>query len=335
MSDRNPIPRARQGDPDALAHLPDWIAAQLDSQLRAKGVATRAYLRKGCLTISLEGANAPKLESLAPCLQERVLKMRVAAIRKLAIDARVQGASQSSWQRSFVLEYPSAPEDRSETSNAREAEPVRPVEAAPIPAPTIPVEKTFPFLVSLTLSDLLEGAKAIAFDPLEGLPEFFERLDRRRALLVGLIFCGSYILSATSSTASISRGLAFFGASAGVKAGTMFALLQCLGTIGGSALVWRLLRGKSSFVADVFIVGCSSLPITLSIWISHILRPFMSVQIALFAFLLCIAYAIIVLYSGCNRIAKVPRSFAPLAVTLVTYGFFFSSYLAVRILFRF
>lgn len=78
----------------------------------------------------------------------------------------------------------------------------------------------------------------------------------------------------------------------------------------------KLFRGAGSIKADIFIAGTALIPITLFILISYFLGLVNLEIIAVFS-VIAITYTILMIYTGCHQISKIPENGSALAVSVM------------------
>lgn len=165
--------------------------------------------------------------------------------------------------------------------------------------------------VKSTLNDAIQGLKIFLINPVGGLPIFFQGLGEKRALGVGITFGLVYVISII---------LAFnkFKSQDEISLFNLVALsiTSFLSIAGASFVTRKLFRGAGSIKADIFIAGTALIPITLFILISYFLGLVNLEIIAVFS-VIAITYTILMIYTGCHQISKIPENGSALAVSVM------------------
>ncbi|CAD5932821.1 MULTISPECIES: hypothetical protein [Planktothrix] len=168
--------------------------------------------------------------------------------------------------------------------------------------------------VKSTLNDAIQGLKIFLVNPVGGLPIFFQGLGEKRALGVGITFGVAYVLciilafNKFKSQNSISE-ISVFNLIA-------LSITSFLSIAGSSFLTRKLFRGYGSIKGDIFIAGTALIPISLLILISYFLGFINLEIIAIFA-VIAMTYTILMIYTGCNQISKIPENGSALAVSVM------------------
>ena len=168
--------------------------------------------------------------------------------------------------------------------------------------------------VKSTLNDAIQGLKIFLINPVGGLPIFFQGLGEKRALGVGITFGVAYVLCII---------LAFnkFESQGWISEISLFNLVALsitsfLSIVGASFVTRKLFRGAGSIKADIFIAGTALIPISLFILISYFLGLINLEIIAVFS-VIGITYTILMIYTGCHQISKIPENGSALAVSVM------------------
>ncbi len=165
--------------------------------------------------------------------------------------------------------------------------------------------------VKSTLNDAIQGLKIFLINPVGGLPIFFQGLGEKRALGVGITFGLVYVISII---------LAFnkFKSQDEISLFNLVALsiTSFLSIAGASFVTRKLFRGAGSIKADIFIAGTALIPITLFILISYFLG-LVNLEIIAVSSVIAITYTILMIYTGCHQISKIPENGSALAVSVM------------------
>ncbi|WRH66239.1 MAG: hypothetical protein RSE13_21820 [Planktothrix sp. GU0601_MAG3] len=94
------------------------------------------------------------------------------------------------------------------------------------------------------------------------------------------------------------------------------SITSFLSIAGSSFLTRKLFRGYGSIKGDIFIAGTALIPISLLILISYFLGFINLEIIAIFA-VIAMTYTILMIYTGCHQISKIPENGAALAVSVM------------------
>ncbi len=173
--------------------------------------------------------------------------------------------------------------------------------------------------------DAWSGIKLFAKSPVGGLAQSYASFEPERAMQVGVAFAilheitfflGMYMM------ASRAAGLFGFGIPVSdASVGTLFKLLL-IGLIpfaslaGAGAIARKVFRGTGGFAGDVFTAGASLLPYGLAVLATAIVGA-ANFEIVAVLFVFALSYNILMLYSGCSRIAGIPEAGAAPAVPVM------------------
>jgi hypothetical protein len=176
--------------------------------------------------------------------------------------------------------------------------------------------------------DAMEALKLFATNPTGGLAPAFENLDRQRALGASLAFAvifnlcvlfGFYRMIANART---SLGiLGYYGWGLLPQSPSIIKLLP-LGFVpfvsiaAALALARLVFRGTGSWEGDAFTAGASLLPFGVFVLVSGLLG-FGNVEVVAVLLLFAICYTILIIFTGCTRIAKISDAGAALAVPII------------------
>lgn len=170
-----------------------------------------------------------------------------------------------------------------------------------------------PEVVKTTFQDAWATAKTFMPNPLGGLLQAFTRLERQRALNVAMVFGVTFEVCFVLGMSLILQRLE-------APSHTGFLLLIIIGIIpfvnltvtsGFARLIFKV---KGSLTGDLFIAGASLLPLGLLLLVSGILNNW-AVSAILAVFALC--YMILILYSGCSKIANISEEKSALTVPIM------------------
>lgn len=181
--------------------------------------------------------------------------------------------------------------------------------------------------------DAMLAFKTLLSNPVGGLKAAYDSLGKMRAMWVGLVFALIFYLCVVIGMWMLYVDLvARFGPppprvvrppveepGMGI---TGFLLLLLLGavpwiaTAAASALSRKIFRGAGSIEADAFIAGASLLPFGLFVLVAGMLglgTPLLVFSLGIAA----ICFTVLMLYSGCTNILRIPEAAATLAVPLI------------------
>ncbi len=181
--------------------------------------------------------------------------------------------------------------------------------------------------------DAIQSLKIFAVNPTGGLLPAYENLDRQRALAAGLAFalifdlCLTFGIYRVTSSLQNSQDALFFLELLKVipesqSAGPSLFKLLILGLVpfvsiaAALAAARAVFRGTGSFEGDVFIAGASLLPFGLFFLLSGVLG-FANAEVIAALSLFALCYTILMIYTGCTRIARIPEAGAALAVPII------------------
>ncbi len=167
--------------------------------------------------------------------------------------------------------------------------------------------------VKATVKDAFNGFKVFVVNPVGGLPSFFSGLGKDRALGVGIVFAVVYIICILFSASKSSELL---GVDLGIFRSTILSIIPFVSFVGASSLTRKIFRGVGSFQGDVFIAGASLLPPGLLILLGSVLG-IANIEVVTILAIVAITYTILMAYTGCNQISKIPETASALAVSCI------------------
>lgn len=173
--------------------------------------------------------------------------------------------------------------------------------------------------------DAWAGLKIFALSPVGGLPKSMALFDEHRALGAGLMFAVFYEVAVLLSLYLLGSRLgALFGI--GISFGDLTAgqivklivvgFIPFATLVGASALVRVSLRGTGTFAGDVYTSGAAMLPLGI-VMLAAALLGAANVEVLAVLLLFAMTYTVLILYSGCSRIACVPEAGAAPAVPIM------------------
>ncbi len=177
-------------------------------------------------------------------------------------------------------------------------------------------------------TDALTAFKAMAANPVGGMRVAFESLGPHRAMMVGIVFGLAYMVASVVGVRMIVHSSSKFmpqgmdsdvgGLSVGsvLKLLLFFGLLPLASTTAGCAVVRKIFRGQGSIQSDVFIAGASNLPFG-AMWLSIGIIGVGNIDLILPIFMLGITTTVLMMYSGCTTIQRIPDAAATLSVPLI------------------
>jgi curved DNA-binding protein CbpA len=166
--------------------------------------------------------------------------------------------------------------------------------------------------------DLCVSLTSPILNPMGGMRSAYARLSRANAIGVGIIFAVIFDLCfAIGTYISILQAADYIKAS--------FSILLAIGAIAwlsfviSAFLVRHLFQGKGNWIGDLFVVGAGLLPIG---YLSLIVAVMAFVEINSIYLLGGLAvigacYFVLILYSGCHQILRIPEAIATLAVPTI------------------
>jgi hypothetical protein len=173
--------------------------------------------------------------------------------------------------------------------------------------------------------DAWQGVKLFAKSPVGGLPESFAMFDDQRAIQVGVVFAIVYeaalLLGALvfkSKAASLVGGIFPIGE---LTAAQMFkvlflGLVPFASLIGACALARAIFHGEGRFAGDVYTAGAVLLPSGFLVLAASLLGA-ANFEVIMILLLFALTYSILILYSGCSRIASISEAGAAPAVPII------------------
>jgi hypothetical protein len=161
----------------------------------------------------------------------------------------------------------------------------------------------------------LTAFKLFSINPVGGLSVAFENLEKRRARDAGIVFSVVFLVCVLIGTYMVLPAW-------GKPNFQGFLGLLILGAVppsaiaGVSALARKAFNSGGSFESDVFIAGAALLPVGFVVFLTGILgMGNIEVTAILGVFAGC--YAILMLYSGCARISRIPDTKAAVTVPVM------------------
>jgi GYF domain 2 len=187
------------------------------------------------------------------------------------------------------------------------------------PASAIPALMDRPF----DAQNILSAIAILATDPVGGLPSAFQRLNKKEAVTLGVVFAFLFDLCvlffARLGPIDLFHDLRWVRTNLSVRDLGTIALLGIvpLASIAGGCLLTRkVFRGVGSIATDMFLAGTSLVPISLWVVLASVLGfANLEVIFGLLTFAVCIT--VIFLYVGFQRVNRVPETASAIAVPLV------------------
>lgn len=163
--------------------------------------------------------------------------------------------------------------------------------------------------------EALEAFKIFSVNPVGGLPVVFETLGPKRAMEVGIVFAVACAVSVTIGSYLVLPGFARSGAGQFIKLAFLAAVFV-LCSVAAIAAGRKTFRGAGSFEGDVFIAGASNLPLSFTVLISGIVG-LANVEVIVILTVFAVSYSILMLFTGCTKISKIPEGAAAVAVPAI------------------
>ena len=196
--------------------------------------------------------------------------------------------------------------------------------AGPKAAPVAPIGKQIREEVRARSHDAWSGLKVFALSPVGGLAESYVLFDERRAIVAGvsyaLLSLGGMLVGAMLFKAQIPLigGSFSFGdlpAKMLLKLVTslMIPFLSLSAALGITRLIFR---GTGRFAGDVYTAGASLLPVAI-VYLAVGLLGIANLEVILILAVFALTYVVLMLYSGCSRIAGIPEAAAAPAVPII------------------
>jgi hypothetical protein len=173
--------------------------------------------------------------------------------------------------------------------------------------------------------DAWAGIKLFARSPVGGLPQSYANFEPARAMQVGVAFAIIYELSFFLGMYMMaSRAAGIFGIGIRVSDASVGDLLKLIlvglvpfaSLVGAGVLARKMFHGTGVFAGDVYTAGASLLPLGLAVLVTAILGA-ANFEVIVVLFVFALSYNILMLYSGCSRIAGIPEAGAAPAVPVM------------------
>jgi curved DNA-binding protein CbpA len=160
--------------------------------------------------------------------------------------------------------------------------------------------------------DAWRVSRAVAFNPMGSLLPSFAKLNRSRAIAIGLLFAILFDVCFVIGIAITWQAYDDLGPAPILKLIGLGAI-SFINLAIASLLMRLILRGHGSVAGDCFIAGMTLLPLSLIILLNGLLP--IPVVIVLGAFTFC--YTVLTLYSGCSQISNLSEGQSALAVPIM------------------
>ncbi len=174
------------------------------------------------------------------------------------------------------------------------------------------------FDISNLCIDVFISLNSSIANPMGGMRSGYARLSKNNAIYVSIIFALIFDLCfATGNYISLLQVANYVSVS--------FPIMLAIGAIAwlsfviSAFIVRNIFQGKGNWIGDMFVAGAGLLPIG---YLSLVVAIIMFVEINsiyLIAGLMVIVgcYFILILYSGCHQILRIPEALATLAVPII------------------
>ena len=173
--------------------------------------------------------------------------------------------------------------------------------------------------------DAWRGIKLFMKSPVGGLPESYALFEEKRAIQIGIFFAVSYVtatligtyLVASRSAAVLGVSISFgdLGASQLLKV-LVFSFVPFVSLSGAAGLARLIFRGTGGLAGDVYTAGASLLPVGVFALSAGVVG-LGNIEVVAVMFLFALTYTVLMLYSGCSRIGRVPEAGAAPAVPFI------------------
>lgn len=179
--------------------------------------------------------------------------------------------------------------------------------------------------------DAITAFRAMMTNPVGGMRVAIDNLGAVRAMQAGIVFCVVYDLACLLGTRFLISGWMHNadpsfsdGPTRGgpdLSAGDFLKLLvlgflPLITATAGFACSRLLFRGSGSVHSDIFVAGASLLPIGLGVLTAGIVGV-ANIEIVIAIAVFAISTKILMLYSGCTTVQKIPDAAAVIAVPLM------------------
>lgn len=166
------------------------------------------------------------------------------------------------------------------------------------------------------LADAIATVKQIAVSPVANLPLAHAQLDSTRVVGVAVTFAVIFALCVTFGTNMVLPDWAF-SPSFGNSFKLFMASIVPFVSVGAMhALVRKIFGSSGEYGDDAFVAGAALLPVGIATFLSGFLG-IGNFEITLILGVFAACYTILILYSGCVHIAKLPERIAVPAVPAI------------------
>lgn len=171
--------------------------------------------------------------------------------------------------------------------------------------------------------DAVSAFKVIAKDPLGGLPQVFNELGDARATGAGIVFAAAFDLCVIVGLYLALPVWSRPEGAGGLVKLFVFGAVPFVSVVGALALTRKLFRGAGSLGGDAFVAGASLLPFGLLALAAGVLG-LGNVEVIVLLSILALTTSVLLLFSGCARVAKLtePRIVLALPVIIIVGSWF-------------
>lgn len=171
--------------------------------------------------------------------------------------------------------------------------------------------------VKIRSKDALHAVKIVALNPVAGLPETFQSLEKRQAMEVGIVFAVAFEICVVIGLYLM---LPRWAGSPGFGEVLKIVIVGCvpfLAIAGANAVARKVSRGQAGTLeSDVFIAGVSVLPFGVASLLAGILGV-RNLEVSAIVAVFALSYTILILYTGCTRISGISEARAVPAVPII------------------
>jgi hypothetical protein len=188
---------------------------------------------------------------------------------------------------------------------------------APVVPPLTPAASPVSERVQARSKDALAAVKTIFVNPVGGLSEAFQSLEKRQALEVGIVLAVVFELCTVVGLYLIIPRWAGSPGLGEILKFLILGVVPFVSVAGAGALARQVFRGATgNFEGDIFIAGMAVLPFGFVSLLAGILGV-ANIEVTAVAAVFALSYSILILYTGCTCISGISQARAAPAVPII------------------